>query len=101
LTNLTGHDPIACMWVFTMSTRNMAKCSTVLAIEPAIMNCQKCRLSWANMADFRWKSSGCGIGQNFGFWNLAVAFVAMEIYGFGRIGCGNGIRGLMGFLWKD
>ena len=72
----SGQVPRACMWVLTVSTGNMAMCSTEPAMEPEIMNCQKRRPSW--------EVNGAVKSRNSAFWNFAVvASVAMDVFVFG------------------
>lgn len=79
LADLMGQAPRACMWVLMVSTGNMATCSTVPAMEPATMNCQKWRPSWDGDAIIAgWKSGGFGIGKRSGFWKLGVASEAIR-----------------------
>ncbi|KAI6670909.1 hypothetical protein NL676_005794 [Syzygium grande] len=69
----------------------MAMCSTDPATDPAIMNCQKRRPSWAAAAATSGRKSGGGggTGRKSRFWNLGVASVAaMRIsnHSYGRGG---------------
>ncbi|GER28098.1 glycoprotein membrane precursor GPI-anchored [Striga asiatica] len=81
LADLIGQEPRACICVLTVSTGNIAMCSTMPATEPPIMNCQKWIPSCAATAaeGSGWCSMWCcGTGISSGLWNFAEASVAIR-----------------------
>lgn len=84
--------PIACIRVLSVSTGNMAMCSTDPATDPATMNCQNKRPSWEGGGGERVISVG---------WNL-VEGVAVVVVVVVAIGGGDEREGRWrcGLKWK-